>query len=808
MGKRNLPVRIFSKREITDECAVEGMGSGELPKWTLSGIELRNRSEQLINGVECARESLDRRTKGREFIPITLTARLNDEAKAKSYRRKISQLFDTKQEDNIIGLIDEENLIIKIKDKIDLEQIQGRLKRVDSNVIAISAIEYIELFKPTIEYRHEKGNKLKAKLLKYNNYELDLAVSNTFEKICKENEINYKKTNYTDDITVYKLETDSLETIKFLEDFEGIYSIEDMPSYTSSDFDSFGNFPKPKIKIMDKNTEYPIVGVMDTGIEKNEYLEGWLEAEKNTSFADEDLLKKHGTFVAGIVTYGDEFENKDYTGVKGCKVFDSSIFSEKEEIDQDTLIDNIKKSLNRYGDRIKIWNLSIGTRVEAEADKFSDFGIALDSLQDKYDVIICKSAGNCTNFINGAPKSRISKSADSVRSIVVGSIAQEQADGDLAMINYPSPFTRIGRGPSYIIKPDLVHYGGNARVNDDGSVGITGVKSFSQNGEIVEDAGTSFSTPRVSTILAGIQNELKDGFDPLLIKGLAIHSATYPENVELPFSERINQMGFGVPKKVNDILYNTSNEITLIMKDQINKGEYTEILDFPYPKSMIQNGVFYGQIVVTVIYNPILDPTQGAEYCQSNLEVKLGTYDNKIARDTSKPYIKNPIGKENGKNILSQSCYSKRLIKTNRCEFGKKERLLVQYGDKYYPVKKYAVDLDEITESNKIKYLSENRQWYLKIEGLFRDSIVKKSEKNGDDLYQDFCVLITIRDQKNTENPVYNEVTSLLSYNNFLHSSIGLNNDINVNVNVNVNENKSAEDDELKKLINDIMGNK
>lgn len=802
MGKRNLPVRIFSKREIIDECAVEGMGGSELPKWALSGLELKNRAEQLISEVECARESLNKRRKEREFIPITVTAKLNDEAKAKSYRKNISKLFDTKQDDNIIGLVNEENLIIKIKDKIDLDQIQGRLKRTDNNVIAISAIEYIELFKPTIEYTHKEGNKLKAKLLNYNNYELDLAVSNTFEKICKENEIVYRKTNYTEDIAVYKLETDSLDKIKFLEDFEGIYSIEDMPSYTISDFDSFGDFPKPKVKVMDNNIQYPIVGVMDTGIEKNQYLDGWLLDEKNASFVDEELLKKHGTFVAGIVAYGDELENKDYTGVKGCRVFDSSIFSEVVEVDQDVLIDNIEQSLRRYGDKIKIWNLSIGTRVEADVDKFSDFGMALDALQDKYDVIICKSAGNCSNFANGAPKSRISKSADSVRSVVVGSIAHKQVDGDLAKVNYPSPFTRIGRGPSYIIKPDLVHYGGNARVNEDGSIGITGVKSFSQNGSIREDSGTSFSTPRVSAILAGIQNELKDGFDPLLIKGLAIHSANYPENIELPLGERINQMGFGVPKKVNDILYNTPNEITLIMKDQITKGEYTEILDFPYPKSMIQNGMFYGQIVVTVIYNPILDPTQGAEYCQTNLEVKLGTYDKKIARDMSKPYIKNPIGKEDGKNILSQSCYSKRAIRTNSCEFGKKERLLVQYGDKFYPVKKYAVDLDEMTEANKIKYLSEDRQWYLKIEGLFRDSIIRKSEKKGDDLYQDFCVLITIRDQKNTENPVYNEVTTMLTYNNFLHSSIGLNNNINVSVNENDDDN-----DELKKLINDIMEN-
>ena len=75
------------------------------------------------------------------------------------------------------------------------------------------------------------------------------------------------------------------------------------------------------------------------------------------------------------------------------------------------------------------------------------------------------------------PKSRIAKSADSVRSLVVGSIAHNKGYYDYAEINMPSPFTRVGPGPGNIIKPDLVFYGGNAGMHN-GRLYTTGVPSF------------------------------------------------------------------------------------------------------------------------------------------------------------------------------------------------------------------------------------------------------------------------------------------------------------------------------------------
>jgi hypothetical protein len=803
MRRRNLPVKFFSKRKDVDERLVEGMGNNDLPGWVLKGEFLQKRAAEIIDGLENGKKYFENRNQKREFIPLALKAYITEDALAKTHRKKVGQLFSAKQENNIIRMIDENNIIIKVDTLEELKKIEDNVKKYERNAHAISCIEDIEVFKPIISVSDEVDKALKVKLIQYNNYELDSTIAQTFELLCKNMNIDINKTFYTEELIVYKLGKVTLDNLEELKLFEALFSMEDMPTYISNEFD-FNDGPiSISVKVPDSERSYPIVGVLDTGISENKYLKDWILSEKSLIIPEEYRNTKHGTFVAGIISYGDQLFGEKYTGIDGCKVFDATVFSDKEAIDQDILISNIENTLRRYCDKIKIWNLSIGSRDEIDEDKFSDFGVALDALQDKYDVIICKSVGNSDAFINVAPKNKIAKSADSVRSIVVGSIAKEKGEFDIALKNHPSPFTRIGRGPGYIIKPDLVHYGGNAGINSDNKPCYTGVKSFAADGKIIEGVGTSYSTPMVSTILAGVQHELKEEFDPLLLKGLVIHSSKYPEDVDLPIGEKINQMGFGMPPNINEIIYNNPNEITLILRDRLIKGEFIEILDFPYPKSLSADGYYYGQVIVTVVYNPILDANQGGEYCQSDLKVAFGTYDDKCLRDTNLPYIKNPIGKENGQNILQQSCYSKKSLKSSDGEFSGKERLLIQYGDKYYPIKKYAIDLDEMTTTNKAKYLSDERNWYIKIEGLFRDAIEKKAQKDGFELYEDFCVIVTIRDSRNEENPVYNEVTALLDYYNFYHNNISLRQDIHVNI----DENEDTKT-ELDKLIDDIMSKK
>lgn len=215
------------------------------------------------------------------------------------------------------------------------------------------------------------------------------------------------------------------------------------------------------------------------------------------------------------------------------------------------------------------------------------------------------------------------------------------------------------------------------------------------------------------------------------------------------------------------------------MQDNLEKGSFIEILDFPYPQSMIDDdGHFYGEISLTLVTSPILDSSNAAEYCQSNIDIMFGSYDVKMDRDTSKATVINPIGKEGGQNLLSQNLYSKTAIKNFESDYNK-ERVLVAYGKKFQPVKKWSINLDEFTPTNKDKYLKSPKNWFLKIEGLFREFIETKSEMQRVSPSQEFCLIITIKDTKN-ERHIYNEVTQLLDANNFVHQNVKLKQDVRV----------------------------
>jgi hypothetical protein len=354
-----------------------------------------------------------------------------------------------------------------------------------------------------------------------------------------------------------------------------------------------------------------------------------------------------------------------------------------------------------------------------------------------------------------------------------------KAPTDLADVDNPSPFSRIGRGPAYIIKPELVHYGGNASVGVGGDIIGNGVKSFAMDGFISKSIGTSFSTPRIASLAAGLYQEMDEEFDPILLKALMVHSANYSENLKVPVTERVNQVGFGRPKTVREILYNSPSEVTLILRDEIFKSEYIDMMEFPMPNCLVDGDYFTGQIVVTLVYNPILDSSQGVEYCQSDIDVKMGTFDNKRDRDTNKRTILNPVGKDGNQNVLLESNYSKKKIKRSTDDFALKERLLIKYGEKYYPVKKYAVDLSEMTDGNKLKYLTKDKKWFLSLNGLYREHIEKKSEMEGITPSQEFCLIVTIKDPTGTK-PVYNEANQKLDEFNFWHNNIKLRTEVTV----------------------------
>ena len=771
-----LPIKFFSKRE-EDSQRKEGGGKKDLPRFVLSGERLRNKSMELSQMLSAA---IDESWENRD-VPVIIEAKINEEAQAKTHRKKIETLFFT-DKNNVIGGLGKNTLIVRIDSREDGVRIKNSINDSTKNAYGISCIESINRYKPYL-HDFQAGYNYKVKLFNFNEDSSNLENKRKFEKLLKDKDIEFTRSNYSKNLIIYKLiGVSSLEVNRIVNDtlFDLVEAIVTMPTISIS-LDELIDKDAISVKKYDDNKKSEIVGVLDNGVANIPHLQPWIYGIRHSPYPTESVAETHGTFVAGIVIYGDELQGREVVGADNIRVFDAAIFPDtnKEHIDEDELIENIREVIKRNCKEIKIWNLSISITNEISEEKFSDFAVALDEIQDEYDVLICKSAGNCLNFVHEDSAGRLCEGADSVRSLVVGSIAAEKPDGCLANPNNLSPFSRIGPGPAYIIKPDIVHFGGNAGVNSNGRIIQKGVKSFSRNGDVIELAGTSYSTPRVASLAAALLNEMDEEFDSLLLKSLIIHSASYPENTEIEEDKRTKYLGFGLPDTIHNILYNNQNEITLILRDRLSKGGFIDIKDFPIPDSLIKDNYFDFQITVTLVYNPILDPTQGFEYCQSNIDVKFGSYDEKISRDTSRSSILNPIGRKGAQNILKRSLYSKRKIKDNSGDFALKERMLIQYGDKYYPVKKYAVDTTELTDKNKDKYANSRKKWYLTIDNTYRNYIEEKAMSENTGLSQEFCLIITIKDASGLRN-VYDGVTQKLDAYNFWHSNIKISEHINV----------------------------
>ncbi|MFN0290122.1 S8 family peptidase [Pedobacter helvus] len=774
MAEKNLPIKFFQKRQ-KDELATEGGGDRKMPSWASPEIAVK-KSEYVRGVLSGISNSLASKKKVNNYIPSVIKLKVNGDALAKTYRKEIGNLFNVGGL-NIIGVSGEDEVLIKVDDEADLQEMVKNLDKANnkfptySTVVGISSISDAEEFKPTIDVDLETDQVLKIKLFNYGNSDLDSILIRTFEKYCYDHNLNFQRTSYSGELNIYRINGITTDSFDELKSFDGVQLITEMPSYEIT-LDELTEDHDIKIKEPKKGVEYPIVGILDTGIANIPHLAPWLHNENITYYVDEDVNKRHGTFVAGVMIYGDDLEGKNYTGFEGCKLFEAVIMPDvsKQTIYESELIEQIRDAVSR-NNHIKIWNLSLGTDREADLYEFSDFAQALDEIQDENDVLICKSAGNCDNFKINAPKRRITRSADTVRGLVVGSLTHNKNGTDHAEIHNPSPFSRIGPGPAHLIKPDIVHMGGNAGTDLRNNVVLNPVRSFAPDGKIARQVGTSFSTPRVSAIAAGLNELLNENFNPILLKALIIHSAKYPEEMKMAIADKLNAVGFGIPSNINDILFNEPNEITLILQDTLERGSFIDILDFPFPQSMVDSeGYFYGEITVTLVSSPILEVSQGAEYCQSNIDVMLGSYDEKIERDTTKPQIKNPIGADGRQNLLHSSVYSKKSGKNMDVPFAS-ERMLISYGDKYQPVKKWCVNFDEFTDTNKEKYLKSPKNFYLKLKGLYRDFTESKCELQKIDPSQEFCLIVTIKDTKKKGN-IYNEVTQLLDNFSFIHSNV------------------------------------
>lgn len=764
---KNLPIQLVKTRGEQDTFLKEAGGSDALPSWT-SLKDIQENANRLVNELDSISGHFQNRTIRNSQLPLLVKAQLNERATAKSYRPNVRAILNQNRKLNVIGMAGFREVLVKIDGIEDIKAIREAIvsvaeqKSSKDKPLGVASIENLSVFACKVN-EDELANKLiKVQLVDYKDSTLNRLSAQMLIELGRELGYNIEKLQYADDLIIFKVNHPSADAIRQIATMDSVISIKAMPYY------ELVAAPNPSLTNIElakpvEGEEYPILGILDSGVEQSEYLSSWrLGNEYNTAGLDDfDISRIHGTMVTSIAVYGDILEGKRYTGCGPLKYVSCIVNSDRNgiSITEDELIIYIRKAIQRFPD-VKIWNLSQGSSLEVSDYEFSDFAKALDDIQKKNNILICKSAGNCSNQVG-----RITSGAESVLALTVGSICNEGLHYKDLQEGLHSPFSRIGYGPEGLIKPEIVHYGGNIH---------TGVKVLT-GADIQHIAwGTSFATPRVASLATHLYHRLGQPFNSTLIKALIVHNSNYPTSVDTTVAGYEKMYGFGVPTTINEMLNNDEDEFTMVWQPDFSNGTDFQIINFPYPRSLVdENNNLYGIVVVTIVTDPVLKSGEGNEYCQTDIEVKLGPV-NHIAHcnigaiETPKTYRNENRIQLN--NILTEDKYSKCQPKLMR------ERNLILKNHKWQPIKKYQVDLSTMRPVIK-NDLRGRDTWAMVIKSFTRDATTLDLHDSG--IINDIkaTIIITIRDPKN-KGLVYNEGIRLLDSHNFEHSNIEVNNDI------------------------------
>lgn len=430
----------------------------------------------------------------------------------------------------------------------------------------------------------------------------------------------------------------------------------------------------------------PLAAVLDSGVfTGNPLLRTVVVAEEEFDTTEHSTtdLNGHGTGVAGIVVYGnfqDSIQSRTFTPL--VRICNGKIMHNEngnplfpEDIRPEKIVkDAITYFHDTYGCRI--FNLSAGNCESIyQGGRQFPWASMLDDLSRDLDIVIIVSAGNVSNpLINDFssrdelmqksrdrlfdPEHRLIDPATSALSITVGSITRcaEPALPRGAMSNplsagkkdYPSVFTRIGKGINKSIKPDFVDYGGNYSLRQ-----IVGGNNrwLMTDQNLMEPTlnhttekvfkgfcGTSFSAPHVTHMAARLERALEKqlGQKPSanLIRAMLANSAkcsvemetwgmnstdTYYTGLDNPKRERLMRLnGYG---KISDqSLFSTDNAVTLFAEDKLPLRDF-HLYKIPIPQQFAKIRATKS-ITVSLAYNPVTKMSR-KEYLANNLWIEI-----------------------------------------------------------------------------------------------------------------------------------------------------------------------------------------
>lgn len=512
------------------------------------------------------------------------------------------------------------------------------------------------------------------------------------------------------------------------------------------------SYSQASISIPVQGVPYPIVGVVDSGI--SSVLASWLTGRFD--FLDEtEFDGQHGTGVAGIIALGQTYNGPTVAPeAGGCLLYDVPLFPNGPFLNKYTngfsdFLEELESAVAEASEDhgVKIFNLSINVTSDVDRHRYGLYAARLDQISDTYGVIFVNSVGNLpvgqsrapwqkkpsdvvSYFASRTQADTIFQPSESVRSISVGALTPPNT---MQIADAPTVYTTRGPGLQVGVKPDVATYGGAGGLGPGDS---TGLKSITPTGTLQDVAGTSFAAPLISRLLAGLDRETQGGLGSEALRAMLLHHSNTPEPLTKRGMKDISRQfaGYGKPSSVSQMLETDDHEVTMVFQSRLTVGvRRPAILRFPFswPQSLVgPQSACSGQVRITLVYSPPLDPAFGAEFVRVNLEASLRQ-------------------RQNTKNQDGQYGYTNQVdarYLPNSAGLGIPEKALITHGLKWWPSKQYSRNLNERGETS---------EWRLEVTSLVR------AEADFPVAGIPFAVLLTIRDPEGTK-PVFAEMRQSL----------------------------------------------
>jgi len=348
--------------------------------------------------------------------------------------------------------------------------------------------------------------------------------------------------------------------------------------------------------------------IFDGGIPKGHPLTRWAKVIEPPGIGKTiPEFQKHGVGVTSAFLFGHidpaKSLGRPYAGVDHYRVLDTAPGQNPHELYE--VLGRIDQVLvEKHYDLV---NLSVGPRLPIEDDDVHAWTAVIDDRLSRGETLATIAVGNDGDSSAKDKLNRIQVPADCVNALAIG--ACDNPDGPWQRCAYSS--VGPGRSPG-LVKPDFLEFGGSLKrpfivVSDAAAGGLEATE------------GTSFSSPSVLRLAAGVRAHFGDSLNMLAIRALLIHTA---EGSDLACED----VGRGrVARSVQDIVLCDDDTIRVVYRGEIAPTRYIRA-PIPVPSVALPGKV---TITATLCYPTGIDPHHPGNYTRAGLEPTFRPHDQK-----------------------------------------------------------------------------------------------------------------------------------------------------------------------------------